>query len=450
MSIAQYRERNLLMNKFEKIWLTIFFVEVFVGGGGRLIDFGFLSIRQVLFIGLILTFIYRIINEKANFNKEVNTFFRLNPVTIGIYMLIGWFFISAVIGYSNGNPPAIIAMDFLRVSFFAAYFPLAYYVSEDRFPKQSIIKLLKGSALVVAIFTVFIALLGKTVFSSNFEVYQAIWKSFMNDDVLFRRSHSVFYKSQFYLLLGWIISLNDLLTKKHSKIDYFIIILGTISIFWSDTRGFTIALMVSVLMILIIEVKIFTDPINGISRKIMAMVKNRQIIKQTIVLLAITISVPYLYQYMTMERFGQNTSSVNSDINEPVKDTSVGARVEFLLDAKDILLSDPVAFILGEGYGTSIAGRVEGIEMSFLDIWVEQGAVGLAIWLYLCLLVFYNYFKAYKQGIEIKTIDRSLLGAFVGVLLLTNINPFINNPIGITFFLLMLIFSLNIKKVTGK
>nr|WP_263324817.1 hypothetical protein [Neobacillus sp. Marseille-Q6967] len=440
------------MNKFEKILLTIFFIEIFVGGGGRLIDFGFLSIRQVLFIGLILTFIYRIINEKAYFNKEINTFIRFNPITIGIYMLLGWFIISAVIGFFNGNPPSIIVMDFLRVSFFAAFFPLAYYVSEDRFSKRQIITLLKCSSLFIAIFTVLIALLGKTIFGANFELYKEFWKQFMNDDLLFRKSHSVFYKSQFYLLLGWIISLNDILTKRYSKMDIFIILLGAISIFWSDTRGFSIALMVSVFMILIIEVKIFTDPIKGLTNKMKAMSRNPQIIKQIIVLLAITISVPFLYQYMTMERFGQSTTSSNSEVNnEEIEDTSVGARVEFLLDSKDILLGNPIAFIFGEGYGTSIAGRLEGIEMSFLDIWVEQGAVGLSIWLFLCLLVIYNYYQAYKLGVKIKTIDRSLLGAFIGVLLLlTNINPFINNPIGITFFLLMLIFSLNIKKVTGK
>ena len=62
------------MNKFEKILLTLLFIELFIGGGGRLIDFGLLSIRQVLFIILLLTFVYRIFKNKAFFNKEVNTF----------------------------------------------------------------------------------------------------------------------------------------------------------------------------------------------------------------------------------------------------------------------------------------------------------------------------------------------------------------------------------------
>jgi len=156
------------MNKFEKILVTLFLIELFVGGGGRIIDFGILSIRQVLFIGLIFTFIFRIIKHKAYTDKAVNTFIQWNPVSIGVYLLIGWFFVSAVIGYINGNAPSIIAMDFLRVAFFAAYFPLAYYVSEERFTKARIIAILKYSAFVVAVFTIFLALLGKTIFIWNF------------------------------------------------------------------------------------------------------------------------------------------------------------------------------------------------------------------------------------------------------------------------------------------
>ncbi|WP_413307025.1 hypothetical protein AA0X95_06880 [Bacillus sp. 1P10SD] len=433
------------MNKFEKILLTIFLIELFVGGGGRLIDFGVISIRQVLFILLILTYIYRVIKEKAYTNKAINTFFRRDPVTVGIYLLIGWFFVSAVIGYCNGNTPSIILMDFFRVSFFAAYFPLAYYVSEERYSKQRIITLLKYCAFFVAVFTMLLALLGKTMYSSNFELYKQFWKHLMNDDLLFRRSHSVFYKSHFYVFIGLVLSLNAVLSKKFLKIDLLNIPLCFISIFWSDTRGFFIALMVSILMIVIIDVKLIITPVKGMAEKIKTMSKNSQLLIKSAVLLMITFSVPYLYQYLTLERFEQSTEAHNHIKNGAVNDTSVGARVEFLIASKEKLLSNPVHFIFGEGYGTSIAGRVEGIEMSFLDIWVEQGAIGLGMWVFLCLLVIYNYNSGHKNGMEITTEDVSLVGAFVGVVLLTNINPFINNPIGISFFLLILIFSKQIK-----
>ena len=95
----------------------------------------------------------------------------------------------------------------------------------------------------------------------------------------------------------------------------------------------------------------------------------------------------------------------------------------------------------------TIAGRVTGIEMSMLDILVEQGIIGLSIWLFLCLVVIYNFYIAFKNGNKLENHEVSMLAAFIGLLLLTNINPFINNPIGITFFLIMLVFSENKKRL---
>jgi hypothetical protein len=428
------------MNKFEKILLAAFFIELFIGGGGRRIDFGILSIRQVLFLLLILTFVIRIIADRAIWNKEVNTFLRFNPVSSGIYLLFGLFVVSAIIGLLKGHPTSVILTDFFRVSFFAAYFPLAYYIDETRYTKKRIICIMKYAALIVGIFTIAIALLGKTAYSANFEPFQAFWKQLLEDDILFRKSHAVFYKSQFYVMIVLVLSINDVLSKKYKKLDVFNIIIGSLSLLLSDTRGFSLAVMVSVLMIVIIDIKVLTDPIKGWQAKVKTVINRPQLIKKTIILLMITFSVPFLYNYMTMERFGEENTGKNISTDK-VKDTSVSVRIEFLKDSKEILLGNPVHLIFGSGYGTKIAGRDTGIEMSFLDILVEQGVIGLGIWMFLFLIIYYNYYSSYKRGMEITTLDRSLLGAFMGALLLTNINPFINNPIGIGFFLLLLIFS---------
>lgn len=433
------------MNKFEKVLLTLFFIELFAGGGGRLIDFGQLSIRQVLFIILISVFVIRIIRERAVFDLETNTFFRINPISIGIYGLFIWFAASAIIGWLNGHALSTIVTDFLRVSFFAAYFPLAYYISEKRFSKAHIITILKYSAFAVAVFTVLLALFGKTVFSDNFQPYKHFWLGLFGDDLLFRPSYSVFYKSHFYVFVGFIVSLNALLSKNFSKVDILNIILCPISIFWSETRGFLFAIMVSVLMIMVIDIKILIDPIKGFSNKIKAVLHTSQLLKKSLILLAITVAVPILYQYMTLERFEKTTPAAQSEKGE-VNDTSASVRVKYFKHSKELLTENPDILIIGSGYGTEIGGRVTGIETSFLDILVEQGIIGLALWLYLCLLVFYNYLATHKRGVLIPAEDRSLMGIFVGVLLLTNINPFINNPIGIVFFLVLLVLSWNAKE----
>jgi hypothetical protein len=441
------------MNKFEKGLLTIFFIEIFVGGGGRLIDFGVLSIRQVLFFLLILTFVYRIIKHREFLNKNVNSFIRFNPVTLGIYVLIGWFFISAAIGYINGHSLSVIITDIFRVSFFAVYFPLAYYISEKRYTKQKIINLLKKCALVVAIFTIVVSLLGKTIFSSDFYPFYKFMNTIMNDDLFFRPSNSVFYKSHFFVLIGLILSLNALLTKRYNKIDVANIILCSISVIWSETRGFLLAFIVIVLVILILDVKLLTDPIKGIKQKLQLLLQNRHFMKKTVILLLVIVSLPFLYQHMTLQRFDQGDKNIeefnqeNSN-NEEIKDVSINARIEFIIDSKNILLRNPKNFIFGTGYGTEIAGRTSGIEMSFLDILVEQGAIGLAFWCFLFFQVIYNFYIFYKRTGQLTSNEISLISAFVGILLLTNINPFINNPIGISFFLVLLILSQNKKEST--
>lgn len=438
------------MNRFEKILLTVFFVELFVGGGGRLIDFGFLSIRQVLFILLLVTFSLRIIREKAIFNKEVNTFFKFNSVSIGVYLLLSWFFVSALTGFLNGHPLSIIVMDLFRVIFFVAYFPLAYYISETRFTKERVIQILKYSALAVAILTLIIGLLGKTVFSANFVPFYRFMNTIMNDDLFFRPSNGVFYKSHLYVLIGLIISLNAVLNKKYSKLDIANIILCSTSIFWSETRGFLLAFMLSALVIIILDVKVVADPIKGFINKLRTFYHTKQIFVKSLILLVIVVSLPFMYKHMTLERFETGVSSDPAQTEQDemegdgeVNDVSVNARLEFIVDSKDILLGNFTYLIVGTGYGMEIAGRVNGIEMTFLDVLVEQGIIGLAIWIYLSLHVFYNYYVAYKKGNKLNSIDISLMAAFMGVLMLTNINPFLNNPIGITFFLIMLVFSLN-------
>ena len=66
---------------------------------------------------------------------------------------MGWFLISAAIGYLNGNMPlSVIIMDLFRVAFFGDYFPLAYYISVYRFSKDRIINILKYSALTLSYF----------------------------------------------------------------------------------------------------------------------------------------------------------------------------------------------------------------------------------------------------------------------------------------------------------
>lgn len=446
------------MNRFEKILLSVFFVEIFIGGGGRLIDFGILSIRQVLFLLVLATFVFRIIKDKAIFNKDINTFFRMNPVSIGIYALLAWFCVSSLVGFVNGHPLGAIVTDFFRVSYIVLFFPLAYYIAQERFPLSRIITLLKYSAIVVSIFTITVSVLGKTIFAADFYYFWKFMNTIMNDDLFFRPSNSVFYKSHFFVLIGVILAFNDLLHKKYSKLNIALITIGSISVLWSETRGFLLAFMISVIMMILLDIKVIVDPIKGFKTKIQKLLKSKEFLKRFIISIVVMLAVPVMFENMTLERFGTETSQKHhySDeekkdkkYKEEVEDVSVNKRIEFIKDSINIL-SKPANLIVGTGYGMEIAGRITGIEMSFLDILVEQGVIGLAIWGFLFLLVYYNYWVSYKNGRKLLPLDIALLAVFMGVLLLTNINPFINNPIGISFFLVLLIVSQKVKESSVK
>ena len=262
-----------------------------------------ISIRQVLFILILLTYAFRIIKTKAYLNKDINTLVRFTPVSIGIYILLACFFISSLIGYFNGHALSAVITDMLRVSFFILYFPLAYYISTQRFSISRVISILKYSVLAVAIFTIVISLLGKTVFSNNFAPFYNFLNTIMNDDLFFRPSNSVFYKSHVYILIGLIISLNALFIKKFTKLDVINVILCSISLIWSETRGFLLAFVLSVLAIILIDAKVLIDPLKGLAVKLKGLIKSKLYMKKFTILIIVILAVPFLYENMTLGRF---------------------------------------------------------------------------------------------------------------------------------------------------
>lgn len=437
------------MNRFEKGLLTVFFLELFIGGGGRLLEFGPLSIRQVIFLTLIATYVTRIFYTKSFFNSNVNLFISKKYATYSVYALLFWFVVSSIIGILNQHSFSIIMMDFLRVSFLGLYFPLAYYISEERFKLSWVINLLKIATLIIAIFTIGIDVTGRFILKDNFnEFYIAINNAFPNE-LFFRPSRGVFYKGHFFLLFGLIISTNQWLNRKQTKLDMVNVVLAIVSIIWSETRGLLIGYMVAIFFIALLDYKVLLTPIIGFFNRLKAMVSkpNR---KKLILYFCILISVPLLYQNMTLSRFNDmplasNQTNSTHKKNSKVNDVSINARLYLLQASKDIVLEKPQNMIIGNGYGTKIGDRIDGIEMSFIDILVEQGLVGVLLWLNLCLLPFIYYFKVYKKEKRLLYTQISLLACVVAMVLLTNINPFLNSPIGLGFLLFVIADAMNSK-----
>ncbi len=434
------------MNKFERFLITACFIELFVGGGGHFIDVGTFSLRQIIFILILVTYGLRIIFTKGILDPKINKFISFNIGSIGIYLLLFWCLVSSVIGVVQGNPFSIIFTDFFRISYLLMYFPLAYYFTEGYIKKEFIIRLLLWSGFAVAILTVSIDICGKFIFKDHFLDFYNFINSVFGDDMFFRPSRGVFYKSHLYVLFAVLISIQSVFRNRGRALEAATIILGLASIIFSETRGLIYALMLGVIAITVVDYAHVSRFAKGFAHKIKVL-GSKEFIPKLIICVSLVFLTPYLSKSMTTARFTEETKQVtpsknNVEKEKPVeRDESTNYRVMLFQESGEILSSSPATLLFGAGYGTQIGPAKQVIEMSGLDILVEQGVIGLGIWIFVCIIAFINYFRVYRLGAQLNDIDCSIIACMIAIGFLTNVNPFINNPIGIGFLVFGIICS---------
>jgi hypothetical protein len=96
----------------------------------------------------------------------------------------------------------------------------------------------------------------------------------------------------------------------------------------------------------------------------------------------------------------------------------------------------PVTFLLGHGFGNGVPERPIHMEITYLEIFYKQGLFGIAWWVALLGLICARYRQARRTGYA-RAEPLLLCALFVGMVSLTN--PFINNPIGMSIWLVSFI-----------
>lgn len=93
--------------------------------------------------------------------------------------------------------------------------------------------------------------------------------------------------------------------------------------------------------------------------------------------------------------------------------------------------------IIGHGFGFGIEARSSYMEISYLDIFHKQGIFGLAVWLLLLVSVIY---LGKTASMKYKETANFWVTAVLMVYLQSFFNPYINNPMGLTVILMGLVF----------
>lgn len=316
-----------------------------------------------------------------------------NMVVLCIAALAVLLFYS-LLGWINGAPLALIAEDVKPLSYFFSILFFGYYIdSEERV--RLVVSLLKKSGLFMALAYISIQVLfylGKIPF---LPFYEYVNTQVSETDFSFRGLEGLFfYKGFMYMVVGLIFWIHSPGSKRKSLA----ILIITTAMILTGTRGFIVmfgfvyALFYGIPLLLKLNIKM-------------------------LILAAVLI-------------FGSIFFFGSRDIGD--KDLSDSIRIQQFTQVVQNI--DPLTFFIGHGFGNGVPIRPVHMEIAYLETFHKQGVIGLCLWS-LFFLVLYN---AYVRKGNFPAIRRAFFLSLLFMVLLSLTNPFFNNPIGISLFMISL------------
>jgi hypothetical protein len=368
---------------FRRALLCIILLEIFLGGGGRLLDIGALSVRMYFF-GLALAIgicvlVYRPVLQKR----------------ILVIMLLHFFIITigVIVAISNNAAVNLILEDIKPLMFVLSLIFLIFLI-HDETDVILIGRLLRIASLILAVIYLLLLLLIHTQ-SIPFRPFYN-W-AYGTQEFFFRGQFAFFYKGFFFMCTGmffyrWNASIG-------SKVAMLIILSAVMLTF---TRGFVLAFYIVVAIDLVL-----------IRRRLDFII---------LFFLLTLLAAPFIWKFVSNEEMIDRQTSNNNRISQIVEVAS-----ETTLKST----------IFGHGFGRNIPSREDlHLEISYLEIFYKQGIIGLMFWFYFFVVIFKLYKKAAVR-------DPVAATPFFLAVLFTYIqsftNPFLNNPLGLTLLIISMI-----------
>lgn len=374
-----------------KFLYTLIALELFVGGGGRMLELGPITVRMVLFAAGLIATILLLLRESTD----------RGAVSLAMLLVVGFVvthFPALLIGWFKGSTPGDIFTD-LSPLFYWLIAPFFAIVLAHENMILRTAQLIQMAAIVMAL-SYLLVVAGFATEQINFgEFYE--WAD-MTGEIAFRNENLFLYKGFLYFGIGAIFF--AALGGRWRSI-WLIIVLTALIL--TLTRGFILATGVAGILLLCTMGRwraVFVAACLAV-----------------VALFAVWVYLPSLDEgYMLQQR--EISNSIRLD--------------DLAFIAENVSVS---VLSLGEGFGTYINGRL-AIESSYLMILWKTGLVGLVFWL-LPFGISVYYFRRIGSHAQHY---RLACAFFFGVLLVyvqTGSNPYLNNPIGLSF-VMMAMFSL--------
>lgn len=399
-----YRNQNKL-----SFLAIIIVIELVLGGSGRLITFGsFFSIRYILFFITLLYFILNCIFNNYRIKKNM------------FYFDIIMFFYVFTFAIANGIISGYEIVDVIKSSqgylYLLIYFPISLLIDNKQKSKQ-IFRIIINCAIVLSLVSI-------TIFviyyfdSTKYSVFTPILDKLDYGYIAYRGGlPAVFLKTSPFIAISFVLLLVHYINLKIERnlvntLKLSILLFGIIV---TMSMGIWIGTSVGILLTILL-----------------AKGKNKVFGLAIIILLmgfAYYLSSDYISASIT-NRLSSNDSSFIIKLDQ------------FFMLVKNWVNR----LIFGNGFGIEITFLTElgkrtmiNFELFWLQLLVNMGLIGFIIYLKIFIKSIYYSFKknnaiSFKDTLHIK----SLIIGLVVLVIISSVNPFLNNPIGIGYLVIVM------------
>lgn len=369
---------------------TVTVLELFVGGGGRLLEVGPVTVRMILFAACLCVSVMVLARRKRGDSAVV-----LALCMVVAYLLVH---LSALfIGGMKGNALGIMMTEMQQSLYWlVAPFLALMLRSHDMVYRVELVIRVAGVALAFAYLGVVAALaLGAIGYSQLYITLSA------TGEFAFRNENFFFYKG--FLYLG-IAAIFFLAIPRRSSILWGTLVIVALAL--TLTRGFVLSTSIAALLMLIVQ---------------------RRWRFLGVALAVIAVVAFFLWGYMPSK---DESLAANREVSN-------SQRIEDFAFIVSNTKSGTIFF--GEGFGTLINERLN-VENTFIWAFWRLGLAGVLFWL-LPLVLCLSYFGRISRHNPDFRLACAFMFSTVLVYVQTLTNPYLNNPIGLSY-VIVAIFSL--------
>jgi len=374
-----------------ELFFSVVLFELFLGGGGRLVMIGPLTLRMLLFSVLIVISGILLINKV----KIDIVYFRL----LMLYFILILF--AGVLGYFHHATPVAIFTDIKPLLYFLSILFFAIIIKSYN-QIEIIFRIIKISAVILALTYLILMFLIVCKILTFDQIYYLSDSKFYSEFIFNGTLGCFYYKGFIFLSIGFFFYFIE--DSVFSKITSLLIL---ISIFFTLSRGLVIDLLIMDLCYVFFKRK------KGIKWKY-------HLVLIALLLLYLTFYGWFRFYGNGFQLMGDKTSSNLERVNQ-IKE--VYENTNF------------TSFFIGHGFGIGVPSKDVHMEITYLEILNKQGLIGLSFWLYLLINILLNFKKLINNS-EVCNKTIPLLFAVLIIYLHSLTNPYLMNPIGISIVLI--------------